>query len=215
MALFKDDIKKAFEEFDTDTLGSIFSQITDILGAHQAHFLQALDAACNILFLAISLLPEGEEIVAGIFQDDPDGYRSIYKQTSVDQITDWLLYFRDGLCSCLIERKKAYKNFIISNVKKYIASHIDEKLTLAEVASVFGISPNYLSNLFKKNSDIGFLDYITQLKIDKAKKLMQNSNIKIYEIADLLGFDSAFYFSKVFKKVAGCSPREYLQMKQP
>lgn len=214
MAVFKEDIKKAFEEFNTTTLNETFTQITDILKAHQAHYLQAMDAACNILFLSISLLPDGEELVAGIFAEDSDSYRSIYKQGSVDQVVEWLLYLRDGLCNCLTERKKVYKNYLITNVKKYIAAHIEEKLSLPEVASVFGISPNYLSNLFKKNGDVGFLEYITQLKIDKAKQLMQNSNLKVYEIAEHLGFESAFYFSKVFKKVEGCSPREYLQMKQ-
>lgn len=213
MALFKDDITKAFEEFDTGTLTLIFNQIADIFHSHPAHYLQSIDAASNILYLAISLLPDGEDIVTAIFSDNPDGYRGIYKQVTIDQVIDWLMVLRDGLCKILIERRKAYKNHIVASVQKYIGLHVDEKLTLNKVAAVFGISPNYLSLLFKKYCDVGFSEYISQMKIAKAKVLLTEKNMKIYEIADQLGFESAFYFSKVFKKVEGCSPRDYIQNK--
>ena len=84
-----------------------------------------------------------------------------------------------------------------------------EKLTLNKVSESFNISPNYLSVLFSKYSDIGFSDYINQCKIEAAKKMMSESDYKIYEISDILGFESAFYFSRVFKKVTGLSPRDY------
>ena len=117
------------------------------------------------------------------------------------------------MCTVLEERKKTYKNHIVANVQKYICEHIEERLTLNDVASVFNISPNYLSLLFKKYSEAGFSEYISQMKIARAKELMAEGNLKIYEIADRLGFESAFYFSKVFKKITGCTPRDYQQTK--
>ncbi|BCJ95168.1 DNA-binding response regulator [Anaerocolumna cellulosilytica] len=213
MSLFRQDIIKAFEEFDTATLTNIFSQISDIFKNQQAYYLQAVDAASNILYLAISHLPNGEETVSAIFSEDPTGYRSLYKQTNVEQIIQWMFKLHKGLCQVLTEHRKNYKNHIVNNVKKYIDSHIEEKLTLTDVSSVFGISPNYLSQLFKKYNDMGFSDYITNNKIAKAKVLMAQGSLKLYEIADKLGFESSFYFSKVFKKVEGCSPRDYLQIK--
>ncbi|NLL72523.1 MAG: response regulator, partial [Clostridiales bacterium] len=195
MSLFREDIKKAFEEFDTNTLSFIFDQIIDIFKNHQPHILQSIDAACNILFLAISLLPDGEGLVTEIFKDDPEGYRSIYKKTTTQQVIDWLFYLKNGLCKCLLEKRKSYKHHIVANVKSYISSHINEKLGLQDVASVFGISPNYLSYLFKKYNDLGFNEYITQLKVEEAKNLMLKTNMKVYEIANHLGFENAFYFS--------------------
>lgn len=108
--------------------------------------------------------------------------------------------FRDGLCEVLKSKRKTYKAHVITNVQKYINNHISEKLTLNEVAGVFGLSPNYLSILFKKNCRIGFSEYIAQAKINRAKALLLEQDMKIYEAADRLGFESAFYFSKVFKK---------------
>ena len=98
-------------------------------------------------------------------------------------------------------------------MKKYIQSHIEERLTLNDVAAIFGLSPNYLSVLFKKTCDVGFSEYITQMKVTKAKTMLLEQDMKIYEVANELGFESAFYFSKVFKKVEGISPREYVQQK--
>ena len=211
IAVFKNDITKAFDEFDTDVLYRTLSEIIELFRAHPLRFLQAVDGACNILYLALSLLPDGEENMMEIFSSYSDGYRSIYRFTSVDQIIEWMIILRDGLCEVLKSKRKTYKAHVITNVQKYIGSHVSERLSLNEVAGVFGLSPNYLSILFKKNCQVGFSEYISQAKIAKAKSMLLEQDMKIYEVADRLGFESAFYFSKVFKKVEGISPREYIQ----
>jgi two-component system response regulator YesN len=105
---------------------------------------------------------------------------------------------------------KALNHHVVENVKKYIKEHITQKLSLNDIAALYGISPNYLSALFKKYNNCGYSEYITEQKIAKAKRMLTEDNMKVYEVADALGFESAFYFSKVFKKVAGISPSEYL-----
>ena len=106
-----------------------------------------------------------------------------------------------------------YNNHIVTNVRKYINEHVSERLSLNEVAAVFGISPNYLSQLFSKYNDTGFSEYINICKITEAKRLLEEENMKVYEAAEALGFESAFYFSKVFKRVEGVSPTEYVNGK--
>lgn len=210
MSLFKEDIRKAYAEFDEKALYAIFTSIMELFQNRPAHYVQALDAAGNILYLSLSLLNNGEQIVSEIFKNKSNGYRSLYELTNVEQILAWLTIFRDGLCESFATHNKDYKNHIVINVKKYITEHVEEKLTLNKVAEVFNISPNYLSVLFSKYNDLGFTDYINQSKIDSAKKMMTNGDLKIYEISDVLGFESAFYFSRVFKKVTGVSPRDYM-----
>lgn len=213
MGLFKEAIQKAFKEYDCEMLHQTLSSIIDLFRAYPNKYVQAMDAACNLLYLSLSLLPSGEEILTSIFKEYPDGYLSIYKQTTMTEILDWMQYLKDGLCFELNALHKNYKNRMIANVKKYIDEHITEKLSLIDVATLFGITPNYLSLLFKKHTDIGFSEYINKQKIAYAKNLLDSGQLKIYEIADQLGFESAFYFSKVFKKVEGCSPRDYKQSK--
>ncbi len=211
MALFKGPLTQAFEEFDTDVLHHTLTEIMELFSAHPQRHIQAMDGACSILYLALSLLPEGEETMQSIFAAWPEGYRSIYRSETTVEVVRWLAALRDGLCEALRSKRKTYKEHVISNAQKYINSHIEERLTLNEVAAVFGLSPNYLSSLFKKSCHVGFTEYVTQRKISRAKSLLLEQDRKIYEVADLLGFESAFYFSKVFKKVEGVSPREFLQ----
>lgn len=211
ITVFKNEITKAFNEFDTDVLYKTMTEIIELFESHPMRFSQAADGACNILYLALSLLPDGEKNMMDIFSSYSDGYRSIYRFTNVEQISEWMVIFRDGLCKVLKSKRKTYKAHVITNVQKYINNHITEKLSLNEVAGIFGLSPNYLSILFKKNCRLGFSEYIAQAKINKAKSLLLEQDMKIYEAADQLGFESAFYFSKVFKKVTGLSPREYIQ----
>ena len=75
----------------------------------------------------------------------------------------------------------------------------------------FNFSPNYLSQLFAQNSESGFVEFVTATRIAAAKETMASTDMKIYEISNEVGFESAFYFSKVFKKLEGVSPREYIQ----
>lgn len=213
ISLFKNDLTRAFEEYDPDILHNTIQSICDLFRDHPGHYVQALDAASNILYLSISLLQDGESIVSGFFAEDPDGYRSLYKQSNVDHVIQWLQFFCGQLCELFQSRRKDYKNHIVTNVRKYINEHVSERLSLNEVAAVFGISPNYLSQLFSKYNDTGFSEYINICKITEAKRLLEEENMKVYEAAEALGFESAFYFSKVFKRVEGVSPTEYVNGK--
>ncbi len=215
MALFKDDIQKAFSEYDENLLYDVFTSIIELFEIKSDHHLQALDAASNILYLSLSLLKNGEAVISKIFQDKHLDYRSLHQMATVPQILDWIRILRDGLCEVFLSYTQDNKNLIVVNVKKYINEHINEKLTLNKVAEEFHISPNYLSILFSKYNDTGFTDYINQRKIDEAKKMLAEGSLKIYEISNILGFESAFYFSRVFKKTTGYSPRDYVNKNLP
>lgn len=93
--------------------------------------------------------------------------------------------------------------------REYVQAHYREKLTLSEVAKAICISKGYLSSLFKKETGTNVSDFISKVKIEKAKTIISEGKYLMYEIAEQLGFENAYYFSKVFKKQTGYSPREY------
>lgn len=115
-----------------------------------------------------------------------------------------IIFFEDA-------NSERYHKMIISKVQKYIINNLHKRLTLNTVALEFNFSPNYLSQLFTKFSGDGFVEYVSAARIAKAKKMLARGEGHIYEIAQRLGFDNAFYFSKVFKKYESVSPREYLK----
>lgn len=203
-------IHKAFAEMDTAALDEALSAMAEAFEAHPGELLQAMDTACNILYMAISLLPEGETLVEESFSDSPDGYRTLYHLRNMRSLAAWIRQLRDGCTEQLQARKQTYKEHIVANVKTYIRENLNKRLSLQEVAAVFNFNPNYLSQLFSKYAGAGFVEYMTGVRIGAAKEMLAQGDLRIYEIAERLGFENSFYFSKVFKKSEGMSPKEYL-----
>lgn len=207
----RSEIRRAFEEMDTDALHSMITMMVEAFDGRPDLLVAATDAACSVLYMATSLLADGENLVEQIFEHEPEGYRAIYQQNSIDGVIGWLVQFRDGCCELLSSRRQSYKEQVIRHVQDYIKRNLDSKLSLNQVADIFNFSPNYLSHLFSRTAKVNFVKYVTDTKIAAAKEMMLRGEGRINEISHKLGYDSAFYFSKVFKKVEGISPREFMQ----
>jgi two-component system, response regulator YesN len=99
---------------------------------------------------------------------------------------------------------------VVTLIKKYIDTNYNrEDLTLQNAADEFKISPAYLSRLLRQELGSSFIDYLTQVRIKKAIKLLEDPFIKIYEVAEKVGYNSQHYFCTAFKKAIGISPLEY------
>lgn len=104
-------------------------------------------------------------------------------------------------------------NQMVKTAQEYIADHYMENLTLGEIAEKVGISSGYLSTLFTQNLQCGFIDYLNRIRIERSCGYLEQNYFKTYEIAYKVGFRDEKYFSKVFKKLMGVSPKEYKAMK--
>lgn len=100
-------------------------------------------------------------------------------------------------------------NSFVQEATEYIREHYPEELTLTLVAEAIGITPSYLSTLFKRTLGYGFVDYLNQERIERACGYFVDNRIKTYEVAFKVGFKDEKYFSSVFRKVKGISPSEY------
>lgn len=207
----QESFSKALTEYDPLLLNESFENFHQFFNTPESSFILLLDTASNFLFMTISLLPDGEKIIAHIFNDTPEGYQSLYQFTQQEQLTEWLRTFQKGLTRIFYNKKRDHKKNTVFEIQKYIQNNLNKKLSLNDVANTFGLSPNYLSSIFKKTCSCTFTEYINQCKIQEAQKMLAKNQLKIYEISHQLGYDDAFYFSKVFKKIVGCSPREYVQ----
>lgn len=101
----------------------------------------------------------------------------------------------------------------IYKAKEYIDKHLSEKLTLNQIAEMVSLSPNYFSSMWKKEMNIGFVDYITEQRVEKAKDLFATTDLRTHEVAELTGFGDDSYFSKIFRKVAGKNPSSFRKRK--
>lgn len=98
---------------------------------------------------------------------------------------------------------------LIDRVKAYIQSHYAENLTLAVLSEIFYVCPPYLSRLFKKKTGINFVDYLTELRMEQAKKFLADPNLMIYNVSEMVGYENPRYFSRLFKEATGSTPQEY------
>lgn len=101
------------------------------------------------------------------------------------------------------------KGSIVDEVKYYLDINYAEKLKLQDVASFFGIHPNYLTRIFHEKYNISPKQYLLQLKLKKAQRLLTTTDLSVSVIASSLGFDDPLAFSKVYKKEFHLSPSEY------
>lgn len=99
---------------------------------------------------------------------------------------------------------------VLHKAKEYMDEHYtDENISLNDVANVANVSANYLSAVFSQNMKMTFVEYITNKRIEHAKKLLRSTGMSSAEIASEIGYKDPHYFSFVFKKMQGVSPREY------
>jgi len=110
-----------------------------------------------------------------------------------------------------IDNNTEFQADIVSKAKAYIQSNYFKDIGVDSIADNIGITPNYLSRLFREQTGVRLKDYITQLKIDKAKTLLDTSGLSIKNVAREVGYHNAKYFTKVFFKVTALTPSEYIK----
>ncbi len=202
---------KAFSELNAELLKENMDKVIESLKLPSVTRIHAMEIASSILYMAITLVPDAEKCLEEIFPAEENifSYRQLYQAVNTDEIIKWLERMCSGFSAIFIERRQDYRLQTIQKVQAYIRENVDKRLTLKDVASIFGYSQNYLSSLFGKYAGLSFIDYVNKCKIEKAKILLNNPNAMVYEVATRLGFESPFYFSKVFKKITGISPTAY------
>ena len=106
------------------------------------------------------------------------------------------------------ERPPAYDR-MIDNVISEIREHYMEDISLTSLSAKYNISMGHLSKMIKESLSVNFSDYIASLRIQRAKELLRDDRLSIQEIAEIVGYNDYFYFTKVFKRVEGISPSKY------
>ena len=103
----------------------------------------------------------------------------------------------------------SYNEQMISQIRQYVSDHLTEKLVLIDIAQAVHMNKSYLSRIYKQKTGENLFDMINRMRIEKAKEYIRQGNRKLYEIGYEIGLDDTAYFSKLFKKYEGCSPREF------
>lgn len=140
------------------------------------------------------------------FPNDTDIINEIYGK---DYLYDVLNYLKSVFGRMTISIGNVYKHGVISKVLGYIDKNSSKDIKLESLAELFGYNSAYLGKVFKSYTGENFNAYLDRKRIDNAKALLLNRNLKVYEIHERVGYSSLDYFYKKFKKYVGESPKEY------
>jgi two-component system, response regulator YesN len=128
---------------------------------------------------------------------------------SIDAVKDFLLIYTKSITDYFGEKNKPGCRKVINDIKAFIQNNYFNEITLKQVAGDFFMNDSYLSELFKKEAGTSFNTYLTGVRIDQAKQLLLQKDLKSKDVAEMVGYHNDWYFCKVFKHYTGKTPIEY------
>ena len=135
--------------------------------------------------------------------------------TSIDNPNELRLWFVKHIEKAVTMINSSHEDKTVSAVDKakdYIDANYSKDLSLDDISRKFDISPYYFSKLFKNKTGVNFIDYLTNIRIERAKELLADSDASMKEICSEVGYSDPNYFSRIFKKVTGVTPTEYKEV---
>ncbi|EGD48475.1 two component transcriptional regulator, AraC family [Ruminiclostridium papyrosolvens DSM 2782] len=203
---------KLYDDLKIGAFPEIKNDIVDIITQIKSSKLE-LDAIntiiYNVVLLSCKTINELGYDIFEIMGEDFNLHFDVKEINNLVQLEEWLLSFFYKVNEYINQKRSNRNQKLLSKVKDYVDGNYSENITLTSISKDFGISSGYLSVLFNDYIGQNFIDYLTNLRIQSAKNLLKSTDLKIYEIADRVGYRDAYYFSTAFKKIVGINPTDY------
>ncbi|NHN32361.1 response regulator [Paenibacillus agricola] len=134
----------------------------------------------------------------------------IYDLKTLNEVEAWLVAYCRKVSLMISEKRDHFGRVQMMKAEAYIQAHYaDELISLGSVCKYLTMSKSYFSLLFKTYNSETFISFLTKLRIEKAKEMLKQTNLKSYEIAERVGYADPQYFSVIFKKTTGMTTTEY------
>ena len=193
----RNDLNEAFDIMQEQLSGNSRPEKTEAFGL-----------CFSVAGLALSALKKNPDS-KGLFSENL--YDIIGESETLEELREWLNSFRSSLLELLDSLPpKNGDDYIVMAAKRYITENSRNTINLNTVAKHLSISSGYLSSVFKRKAKVGFVEYVTRVKMAEAKNLLLSGKYKIYEVSALIGYEDTSYFIKIFHKITGVTPKEYI-----
>jgi two-component system response regulator YesN len=128
---------------------------------------------------------------------------------NLEELKQWFLDKIMESCQNIVGKREEKSNSIIETAKRYIQENYMRDISLDDVSRIVNISPYYFSKIFKEGTGEGFVEYLTNIRIEKAKELLSTTEYSMREICGMCGYSDPNFFSRSFKKNVGATPSDY------
>jgi len=167
------------------------------------------DICLNLVLLGIRKMPYMQFQISEYFGRDILALENLSGFGTVEQLKNWIINTLVGMIELMVKKNTSEQEDLVEIAKKYMKKNFDKNITLNDIAERLYINPYYFSQLFKKKTGENYLDYLTRLRVDKAKKLLEVTELRIYEICEMVGYSNINHFNKIFERLTGVKPKEY------
>lgn len=147
-----------------------------------------------------------------IEQDEADVLERIFKEETLVALKETIHEYLLHVCGLINERRTGKNHNIIERVKEIINERYMDNITISDIAENVYMSPTYISLIFRKETGETIYEYLTKVRIERAKDLLKDPIKKLYEVCDEVGYTDPSHFSKLFKKHTGQTPSRYREL---
>lgn len=165
----------------------------------------------NIVLLGLHNIPTAQLRMNEYFGKNLFTLKSIEKFKTMEQLENWIMNMVSSMNEVMLKDSVPKKQDLIVEAKEYIRHNYNQNVTLNDISKQFYINPYYFSQLFKKKTGMTYQKYLTDYRVDRAKKLLAETELRIYEVCKLVGYSDANHFNQIFERSEGMKPSEYRQ----
>jgi two-component system response regulator YesN len=218
--LYDNKIKQSFiETSDYSSINQViqFGDNKDVLDLIESLKIRAMDE--NNFFIKDYVVIDLSSLIINLSEQAKISIDELLEQNIITKLNSYTSFdsMLDFVSDLLLKIKEqdnrerlSHSEKLINQIINYIIeNHQNPELTLEKLSSIFNVSISHLSMLFKKHNGVTFSKYLINFRINKAKGLLNSTNMKIADISTTVGYKDVYYFSHSFKKVTGKSPRGY------
>lgn len=203
---FLNAIKLSSQDEIKEIVESIFKKVEE-------HFISLDKYRIYIMEIMTALLKLTQAYnidIRDIFGEDFNCYSYLDKLDSIKEIKEWFIEKAIKLNEFIKKERVNSSKLLVEKAKEYIKNNYsDYEISVEKLCSKLHVSPTYFSTIFKKETNMSFVNYLTDIRLEEAIKLLNTTDDKTYIIAAKVGYQEANYFSYVFKKKFGISPSRY------
>jgi two-component system response regulator YesN len=205
-------IKVGNEKNLLDTIDGLFSDIIETKASYKDYQVYLLEMLTTIVKTAKQL----DVDMIHLFGENYNIFSELYKHNDIKDVKRWLYHICTTVMKHISNDRLDSTKSLMEQAKVFAQEHYRESdITINMVCKNLHISSTYFSALFKKETKMTFMSYLFQIRMDAAKDLLKNTNLKAFEISEKVGYSEPNYFSYCFKKQFGVSPSEYRSSVKP
>lgn len=209
---FQKKMIKMVEAYDCEgaelMLNEIYTIVADANNLSGYTIYEIYNEICSSVMLSINSKFKKEQLEAC----KKESTNCIRNASSVKELHECVSKFIKMIFEDLDEQKESMSRKPIRDAKEYIAKHFSEEIDLETVAYAVGFNSSYFSRVFKEETGKKFIEYLTEMRMQEAQRLLTETDMAIAAIAEKVGYGDDKYFSRAFKKFTGLKPKEYRKL---